>query len=996
MERDPIKLEEMFWHCRQLASEQDRRAYLDSVCADKPTIRTEVEMLLRAIPKSERFLEPPPASAVKKVEPVAPAMGPGTRLGQYTLLEQIGEGGMGCVFRARKEDAAGPDVALKVIRPGMDSRQVVQRFEAERQALVRMDHPHVARVLDAGSTESGLPYFVMELALGIPVTEYCDQERLSTRARLELMASICMAVQHAHQKGVIHRDLKPTNVLVSTHDAQPLPKVIDFGIAKATQGQLTDDLLTGCAQILGTPLYMSPEQAAMHEMDVDTRSDVFSLGVMLYELLTGITPFDRAQIGGASFDEIRRIIREEEPPRPSTRLSTVSATQETVAERRGTDVHTLVQQVRGELDWIVMKALEKDRARRYESASALARDIQRYLRDEAVEACPPSAGYRFRKFAQRHKTRLVTAVTFAVVLLIATTFVVASIWERQQRMTRLRHEVEGHLVAARAFLHSGDCVNAAQEISEARGRLAMNPDSEELLAVELTELSREVADRIRAEERFHRFEDLRRYIHANLYDSSPGIPGHVRESCQLALDLYMVFDKHDWADAVDFHTVGAERQVALKTAICELLYIWARIEVTKLPPNTDAGAHRRAIDAWERIEAACGPIPGVYQWMSESWRTLGESELATQYAEQAESLSDSGAIGCFARGEFEYFRGRKKEALEQFSIALRREPNHYLSAMASGLTLLESGQYADAEAMLAAAAGMEFHAAPADPAGIVLGADEKLYVGGRASHNVLRFNPSTGAFIDIFVAAGSGGLFGVEGIAFGPDGNLYVSSHNNHRVLRYRGSNGSFIDEFVPSGRGGLAYPSGLQFGPDNNLYVSSVDTNNVLRFHGATGEFIDEFVEAGSGGLKRPEGLLFRDGNLYVASHETSSVLRYDAATGDFIDEFVVSGSGGLERTDSLAFSPDGTLYVNSQWTDEVFRCDGRTGAVLNVVVKKGNGGLNGPRYLVFGPNDQLFVGSRHTAEVLHYGGATGTFVKSIPPREKVAHGGYQDEAKE
>jgi hypothetical protein len=284
----------------------------------------------------------------------------------------------------------------------------------------------------------------MELVAGIPVTEYCDQARLSARDRLALMVSICMAVQHAHQKGVIHRDLKPTNVLVSTQDGSPLPKVIDFGIAKATEGQLTDDLLTGCAQILGTPLYMSPEQAAMHEMDVDTRSDVYSLGVMLYELLTGTTPFDRTQIGDASFDEIRRIIRDDEPPRPSTRLSTVSATQETVAERRGTDVHALVQQVRGELDWIVMKALEKDRARRYESASALARDIQRYLRDEAVEACPPSRLYRFHKFVRRNRVAFVSTVLVGLSLLAGAT---VATWQsiratrEGRRATRESHRV---------------------------------------------------------------------------------------------------------------------------------------------------------------------------------------------------------------------------------------------------------------------------------------------------------------------------------------------------------------------------------------------------------------------------------------------------------------------------------------------------------------------------------------------------------------------------
>ena len=355
---------------------------------------------------------------------------PGTAIGPYKLLEQIGEGGFGVVFMAEQQHPVRRKVALKVLKPGMDTRQVVARFEAERQALALMDHPNIARVLDAGQTAGARPYFVMDLVKGIPITEYCDRNLLAPQERLELFAQVCGAIQHAHQKGIIHRDIKPSNVLVTLHDGAALVKVIDFGVAKALGHQLTDKtLFTGFAQMIGTPLYMSPEQAALSNVDVDTRSDIYSLGVLLYELLTGTTPFDKQRLKSAAFEEIRRIIREDEPPRPSTRLSDLgrSALQHgkspagqtgsntslaAIAALRKTEPRKLRQLVRGELDWIVMKCLEKDRNRRYETANSLALDVQRYLHDEPVLACPPSAAYRLRKFVRRNRTPLAVAALF--------------------------------------------------------------------------------------------------------------------------------------------------------------------------------------------------------------------------------------------------------------------------------------------------------------------------------------------------------------------------------------------------------------------------------------------------------------------------------------------------------------------------------------------------------------------------------------------------------
>jgi serine/threonine protein kinase/tetratricopeptide (TPR) repeat protein len=381
-----------------------------------PLLVQRVDALLKAHGESNQMLDGDRLHLTEDIP--QPSERPGTIIGPYKLLEQIGEGGMGLVFVAEQQHPVRRRVALKIIKPGMDSLQVIARFEAERQALAMMDHPNIAKVHHGGTTTEGRPYFVMELVKGTPITEYCDQQRLPNRRRLELFLDVCHAVQHAHLKGIIHRDIKPSNVLVEIHDVKPVVKVIDFGIAKAIGARLTEKTLyTGVAQMVGTPMYMSPEQAGLSSLDVDTRSDMYSLGVLLYELLTGTTPFDSETLKRAGYDEMRRIIREDEPPRPSARFSTMQqARLSTIAQHRGLEPHCLSQHLRGELDWIVMKALEKDRDRRYESASAFAADVQRYLNDEPVHAFPPSKWYRFRKVARRNRQAL--AVACLIVLFI--------------------------------------------------------------------------------------------------------------------------------------------------------------------------------------------------------------------------------------------------------------------------------------------------------------------------------------------------------------------------------------------------------------------------------------------------------------------------------------------------------------------------------------------------------------------------------------------------
>ncbi len=415
-------LESIIARARALSG-RERETYLRIECGDDHELRVRVAALLRVADEAGSL--PPGREAdsdatLPQEATFTPTEQPSQMIGRYKLLEKIGEGGFGSVWAAEQREPVKRRVALKITKLGMDTRQVIARFEAERQALAMMDHPNIARVLDAGATEAGRPYFVMELVKGVPILDYCDREKLDTRSRLELFAQVCHAIQHAHQKGIIHRDIKPSNVLVTLHDGRPVPKVIDFGIAKATNAELTEKTIyTHHRQMIGTPAYMSPEQAEMSGLDIDTRSDIYSLGVLLYELLTGTTPFPGDELMSKGFAEMMRIIREVEPHKPSTRLGSLGATaMRTAQQRRVGDVARLGTLLRGDLDWIVMKCLEKDRTRRYETASGLAADIQRHLRDEPVLAGPPSTSYRLRKFVKRNRSQVIAGGVVAAVLVL--------------------------------------------------------------------------------------------------------------------------------------------------------------------------------------------------------------------------------------------------------------------------------------------------------------------------------------------------------------------------------------------------------------------------------------------------------------------------------------------------------------------------------------------------------------------------------------------------
>jgi len=652
MSEESKDIKRIFAEALNLQTSEELAAFLDEACGGDVALRAEVESLLAAHEGVGDFLHTAAVGPVAPSDALPEIDRPGAVIGRYKLLQVIGEGGFGVVYMAEQQEPIRRRVALKIIKLGMDTKQVIARFEAERQALAMMNHPNIAKVLDAGATETGRPYFVMELVKGIPITEYCDKNMLGTKQRLALYQDVCNAVQHAHHKGIIHRDIKPSNVMITLHDGKPVPKVIDFGIAKAIQQRLTEKtLFTEYQQFIGTPQYMSPEQAEMSGLDIDTRTDIYSLGVLLYELLTGTTPHEAKQLRGSAYDEIRRILRETDPPKPSTRLSTLGDTLLDVAKHRDVQPGRLRKIIAGDLDWIAMKSLEKDRTRRYATANELAQDIGRFLADETVLAGPPGVAYRLQKWVRRHKT---VSIAVAVVLLLASGVGSIATVQRQQKLGRLSALAGEGLANARLAMAEGDYGGVQRELTYVIAQL----ESERALTARYRPELDGLLNRAELKLRLQRYRSL---VQSARYATQPLmglLPEYwswsdkelrarlieARDRCREPLTIFGLIDNPDWLDDLEQLPLDPAEARFVRDSATELLFMLADAQ-HRIGRLSFAGSGtvctKRAIAYLNQVEALAPALRSLYVYRSHYWELVGQLEWSAADAARAETVEPS-------------------------------------------------------------------------------------------------------------------------------------------------------------------------------------------------------------------------------------------------------------------------------------------------------------------------------------------------------------------
>ena len=905
MSAPSVDIRSIFSRALEIGALGERAAYLKEACGGDAALIAEIEELLAAAEKAGSFMHGPATSAYPTSAMDGVAESPGMVIGPYKLLQKVGEGGMGVVFMAEQTRPVTRMVALKIIKPGMDSRQVIARFEAERQALALMDHPNIARVLDAGATESGRPYFVMELVKGVAVTQYADEHQLTPRERLELFLPVCKAVQHAHQKGVVHRDIKPTNVLVAEYDNHAVPKVIDFGVAKATSQRLTErTMFTEFGQLVGTLEYMSPEQAKLNQLDIDTRTDIYSLGVLLYELLTGETPFDRQRLRSAAFDEVLRIIREEDPPRPSTRLSSSDALP-SIAACRHLDPQKLKKIVRGELDWVVMKALEKDRNRRYETASGLASDLERYLSNEPVHAGPPSASYRLRKLASRHRGPLAVGTAFVLLLAVAS---VVSTWQAvrairaERQVSRERDQVIAEKQRSDELRIAADQARQLEQeqrtLAEARRREAeaerAKAEKQRAIAVEqrmLAEQQRELADEQRAVAEERRSEAIKmERIAAERLAMGLVAAG----DAALALGRAEARDNYREAQAL-------QRRLTLSEvpATTGLLASYA----DQPAPLLGADARTGGVGGFEGHQRG-----RLYMAFSPDGRC-------------AASASTSGGLMLWDVTTGRLVRTLSAGGPDYYDVKFTPDGRSLLTASSSGdlalwdvATGLQTRRWAGHRGQVRA---------------VAFSPDGKLAASGGYDSKVRLWNVATWDEVRAFEMPSF-----IESVAFSPDGRRLISGGEPSDVRLWEVESGKLIHAMTtPDG----AAPVGLAFSPDGRTAAAGYLNHLILLWDLETGEIRKSL----DGHRAAVVDIAFSpDGRRVVSASYDKTLRLWEAATGAQLRVW-----RGHERAlHSAVFSADGRFILSADeggsiklWPQElesdIASCRGHTSRVISVI---------------------------------------------------------------
>ena len=918
---------ELFLAALEKPTGAERARFLEGACRGEAPLRAAVEALLANVNDS---LLDRVAEEARPTQTVPLSEGPGTQIGKFKILEQIGEGGFGVVYMAEQKEPVRRRVALKIIKLGMDTKEVVARFEAERQALALMDHPSIAKVLDAGATAggeaedsvqesqttatstpsqivnrksqipAGRPYFVMELVKGRPITKFCDEERLSTVQRLELFICVCRAVQHAHQKGLVHRDLKPSNVLVSFVDGRPVPKIIDFGIAKAMQHDLTDKtVFTRFHQFMGTPAYMSPEQAGTDSADIDTRSDIYSLGVMLYELLTGRAPMDSHELAKADYDEIRRQIREVEPLRPSNRISTLSAPERTtVARSRSADPGKLSRLVCGDLDWIVLKAMEKDRNRRYETANEFAKDLQRYLDNEPVTARKPSLGYVFQKFARRHKVVLATAACFALLLIVSAGIAAAQAIKNKSLFT----------TAEEARLKE---MNARQRETELRRIAETERDRSERL---LYDADLNLAKRAWDDARVGRTLEL-----LELHRPQPGQADlrnfewfYLDRLCHR--DLLTLKSHNDVVWSVAFSPDGTRLASAggahVRPAQVEVWDATTGQEQFALKGHTN-GVYSIALSPDGKWLASAGEDRTVRVWDAETGR---ETLTLCGHTGRASCVTFSPDGKRLASASDDWTVRVWDTATGVQAVTLKGHTNGVLSvAFSPDGKRLASGANDAAVKLWDATSGQEILTMKGHTWGVTSVAfspDGTRLASASWDTTVRVWDSTTGQQVLTLK-----GREAFNSVAFSPDGQWLATANDDQTVRLWNVSSGQERLTF----RGHTAAVNSLAFSPDGKRLASAGD--QTVRVWDALSNQETPSLKGHTGGVWTVS--FSPDGQWLATAGEDTTVRVWDAATGQ--EKLVLRGHSGL--VDGVTFSPDGRWLASASWDGTVRVWDATTG---------------------------------------------------------------------